>query len=109
AVSERCGVRRMPRGPGADDLAVRELPEQEVADALLAASAHEQIGLRGIAHREVRRELFLADLGRQRSRGGEAAQGLQDVPAAAVVRRDGQRQAAVVCREPLALLDQEAD
>src|SRR2546421_2809159 len=57
----------------------------------------------------MRRELFFADLRRQRPGGGQAAQRLQDVPATAVVRGDAQRQPAVFRREPLALLDQQAD
>src|SRR5205814_10375488 len=59
---ERSRVEVGPQRVGEIELAVRELPEQEVADALLAAGADEQIGLRRVAHRQIRRERLLADL-----------------------------------------------
>src|SRR5207244_2852954 len=57
---ERRGVEVRPERVGEAQLRVRELPEEEVADALLAAGADEQIGLGRVAHRQVRREVFLA-------------------------------------------------
>src|SRR5581483_11882004 len=78
------------------ELGVGELPEHEVADALLAAGADEQVGLGRVAEREVRRELLLgvALLGRG-ALAREPRHGLEQVPAAAVVGRDGERQRMV--------------
>src|SRR5689334_20796813 len=47
---ERGGVEIGPQRVGEIKLGVGQLPEQEVADALLAAGADEQIGLRRVAH-----------------------------------------------------------
>src|SRR5690349_11431392 len=54
---QRGGVEVRPQRFGEVQLAVGELPEQEVADALLAAGADEQVGLRRVRHREVARRV----------------------------------------------------
>src|SRR5215218_6738775 len=43
---ERCVVEIRPERVGEIKLGVREIPQQEVADALLAAGAYEQVGFR---------------------------------------------------------------
>ena len=53
---ERRGVEVGPQRLGEVELAIGELPQQEVADALLAAGADEQIRLRGVIDREVGRQ-----------------------------------------------------
>src|SRR5213075_2842519 len=53
---ERRGVEIRPQRLGEVELGVGELPEEEVADALLAARADKEIGLRRVAHREVLRQ-----------------------------------------------------
>ena len=58
---ERRGVEVGPQRIGEIELGVGELPEQEIADALLAAGADEEIGLGRVAHRQVAaRALVLA-------------------------------------------------
>src|SRR5690349_14270853 len=52
--AERLGIEIGPQHVGEVELAVGELPKTEVAHALLAAGPDEQIGLRRIAHREIR-------------------------------------------------------
>ena len=91
---ERRGVEVRPQRVGEIELAVGELPQQEVADALLAAGADEKVGLGRVAHREVRRERGLRDRRRAGSSLRAAVQRLQDVPAAAVIGGDGEREAA---------------
>ena len=54
---ERRGVEVGPQRLGEVELGVRELPQQEVADALLAAGADEEVGLGRVAHREIGREV----------------------------------------------------
>src|SRR5438552_1076899 len=55
---ERRGVEVGPQRLGEVELAIRELPQQEVADALLAAGADEEIRLRRIVDREIRGQRF---------------------------------------------------
>src|SRR5919108_5564539 len=45
-----------PERIGEVELGVRELPEEEVGDALLAARADEEVGLRRVAHRKMGRQ-----------------------------------------------------
>src|SRR5688572_13156350 len=106
---ERRGVEVRPERFGEVELAVGELPEQEVADALLAAGADEKIGLGRVAHREIRRKRGLFYGFQPWIVLQKLPHGLQDVPAAAVVRRDREREALVAGGQSLALLDQLAD
>src|SRR5262245_25184292 len=54
---ERGGVEVGPQRFGEVKLGVGQLPEQEVADALLAAGADEEVGLRRVAHRQMREQV----------------------------------------------------
>src|SRR5262245_87542 len=54
---QRGSVEVGPQQIGEIQLRVSQLPQQEIADALLAAGADEQIGLRREAHRQMRREI----------------------------------------------------
>src|SRR5688572_22672563 len=105
--------RRVEVGPqalGEKQLRIRKLPEQEVADSLLAPGADEQVRLGRIGHREILGKMLFGDAARDGAGllAGKARQRLQDVPAPAVIRRDGQRQAAIVLGQALAGLDQRA-
>ena len=53
-----------PQRVGEVELGVGELPQQEIADALLAAGADEEVRLRRVAHREIRRQRRLVEPGR---------------------------------------------
>ena len=96
---ERGRVEVRPQQVGEIELGVGELPEQEIADALLAAGADEEIGLGRVRHRKVRLERFGHERPARRERlgmrGEIAARGLRDVPAAAVVGGDGEREPRV--------------
>src|SRR5688572_18570152 len=105
---ERRSVEIRPQRLGEIELGISELPEEEVRDALLAPGADEQIGLGRIAHREVWRERRFVDRGASAIRE-HAVHRLQDVPASAVVRRDGEGELTVVRGERLAARDQLAD
>nr|GEU28237.1 hypothetical protein [Tanacetum cinerariifolium] len=85
-----------PVGVGEEQLGVRELPQQEIGNALFAAGADEQVGLGRIGHGQVRRQLLFGKVGGARMRGHHLGDGLHDVPAAAVVGADGDGQARVV-------------
>src|SRR5688500_7096745 len=106
---ERRGVEVRPERFGEVELAVGELPEKEVADALLTAGADEKIGLGRVAHREIGRQCGLFDRFQLWIVLQKPRHGLQDVPAAAVVRRDREREALIAGGQSLALLDQRAD
>ena len=93
------GVEVRPQQVGEVQLGVRELPEQEVGDALLAAGADEQVRLRRVRHREERLERLR--IGSRRASASAsgcareiAPRRLRDVPAPAVVGGDRQRQPA---------------
>ena len=106
---ERGGIEIGPQRVGEIELGVGELPQQEIADALLAAGADEEVRLRA--------RKLIARYG-ARSRLGEAGSAvpdrsrsmrfdrLQDVPAPAVVRGDRQRRAACCPRSAPRLGDQ---
>ena len=100
--NERVGVEVEPQGLGKVKLRVRQLPDQEIADPLFPSGADEQIGLGGEIHREERRE-FVLGVSRAliRKLPDHLFHRLQDVPASAVVGRDGQRQTLVAAGERL--------
>src|SRR5260221_456893 len=106
---QRRGVEVRPKLVGEIELGVRELPQQEVADPLLAAGADEQIRLRRVAHREIRGEVLFANFIFQIIIFYKKIQRLHDVPTAAVVGGDGKRQPAIGGGERLAPLDQFPD
>src|SRR5436305_530270 len=94
-----------PQRVGEVKLAVGELPQKEVADALLAPGADEKIRLGRIAHGEVRREVvFRKTRGQLRPLAQHAVHGLQHVPASAVVRCDREEKTRIVGRERFGLL-----
>src|SRR4051794_30965827 len=98
--------RRVEIGPqrvGEVELAVGELPEQEVADPLLAAGADEQIGLGRVAHGEVGGEIVLADFVFRTVRFRQPPEGLENIPAPPVVGGDGERELAISGGQILAL------
>ena len=85
-----------PQELGEIELRIGKLPDQEVADALLAAGADEEIWLRRIAHGEMRRQLRLAvPAGTARSRARHGVDRLKEIPSSAVVRRDGEGELAI--------------
>src|SRR4051812_8851893 len=106
---ERSAVEVRPKRVGEVKLRVGELPQQEIADALLAAGADKEIGLRCVAHGEIRMKLFFRHFFTPGMVLQEAVERLHDVPAAAIVRRNGEREAAVPLGQLLRLLDQPAD
>src|SRR4051794_29532772 len=73
-----------------DELRVRELPEQEVRDAQLAARADQQVRVRQVGCEEVRGEDVLVDLLRLDPALDEPAGRLDELRAPAVVERDPQ-------------------
>src|SRR4051812_34131735 len=58
---ERRGAEVRPERIGEVELRVRELPQEEIGDALLAARANEEIRLGRVGHREPRGEALLGD------------------------------------------------
>ena len=84
-----------PERVGDPDLGVRDLPEQEVADAHLAARADQQIGI-GLAGgvEELAEAPLVEIVGRDAGRD-RAARGVDDLGAAAVVERDVEQHAGV--------------
>src|SRR5688500_15987376 len=72
-------------------LGVRQVPQQEIADAVITAGAYEQVRVRQIGERELATEAGLIDgFERQRATrhlGSETPRGLHDVPAAAITHR----------------------
>src|SRR6185312_14333636 len=81
------------------ELGVREVPQQEVADAAFAACADEEIRVRDAGERQGRGETRLIHLLRlEAARGhvaGETARGGDDVPTAAVTHGDIEQHARV--------------
>src|SRR5262245_6362937 len=84
-----------PERLGDPDLGVCNLPEEEVADAHLAARPDEQVGI-GLARRvEKLAEAALVEVVGAYAGGDRAARGVDDLCAAAVVERDVEEHAAV--------------
>src|SRR3954468_16464570 len=52
-----CAIEVRPQGFGEVELRIRQLPKEEVADALLAAGADKKVRLGRVAHREIRRQV----------------------------------------------------
>src|SRR3954469_9538284 len=78
-----------------DELGVRELPEQEVRDALLSARSDEQIGIGQLRRVQVRRKDVLVDLGRIDAALDDPPRRLHELCPAAIVERDPQVDARV--------------
>src|SRR5215831_917464 len=92
---------------------IGRLPQQEIADALLAAGANDEVGIGDVDGEEVaREERFVHLLGRDLARlhcGSNVARRARDLGAAAVGERDGQAQAGICCRERLGIVDERDD
>src|SRR5690606_32418022 len=88
-----------PQRVGEIQLRIGKLPEQEIADALLAAGADEQIGLRRVVHRQLRRDLLLAEIAAAGVTAGQPVKRRDDVPAPAIVGGHGQHQTVVAGSE----------
>src|ERR1700682_5349756 len=86
-------------------LGVGTLPQHEIADALLAAGADQQVGVGHARRQQLALEEILVDaIGRQLARRdlpGKAAGGLQDLGARAIVDADIHVDAAVAARHVL--------
>src|SRR5580704_7976605 len=86
-------------------LGVGTLPQHEIADALLAAGADQQVGVGHARGQQLAFKAILVDaIGRQlagRDLPGEAADGLQDLGARAIVDADIHVDAAVAARHVL--------
>src|SRR5216683_482096 len=101
-VQRRC-VEVRPEQIGEIELRVRDLPKQEVGNALLAAGAYEKVGLRRVGHREERLErLRFEAAGGLRPRRDQPLRRLGDVPAPAIVRGDGEGETPVIRGQRLA-------
>src|SRR6266853_5390621 len=99
---ELLGVEVRPQRRGEIQFCIRKLPKQEITDALLATSANEQLGFGRIAEREVRSELLPGvPLGRKRGAAHQLHQGLHQIPAAAVVGCNRERESRVARGELL--------
>src|SRR5436189_5964966 len=61
---ESCRVEVGPQAFGEKELGVGKLPQQEVADSLLAAWADEQVRLRRVGHRKIRGQMLFGDAAR---------------------------------------------
>src|SRR5690554_2818485 len=114
AVGRDCLIERElvevgPQRVGEVQLGVGELPQQEVADALLATGPDEEVRLRRIGHRQLGADLGLGEVAAARVARGEAVERRDDVPASAVVGGHGQHQAVVAGRQRLGLLDEPDD
>ena len=90
------GVQVGPEGRGVVVLAVGGLPEEEVADALFAAGADDQVGIRAAFGVEVAPEEGFVHLFRGDGVVEDAAHGLEDFVASAVVEGDVEGYAGVV-------------
>ena len=95
---ELLGVKVGPQDVGEVQLSIGHLPEQEVADARLAAGADEQVHLGHAGGAEVLSQVWLGEvLGTGAGVGqGPPLHGLHDVPAPAVVGRDVEGDGVVV-------------
>src|SRR5208283_4895733 len=101
-LERRIEMHRCEFGPqhlGEVHFGVREIPQQEVADALFTAGADQKVRIGNVGEREPRADLRLIDIGCQQLAGGhlarERAARLSDVPAAAVGHRDAQTEPGV--------------
>src|SRR5258707_8243308 len=91
-----------PQGVDEHQFGVGALPEQEIADALFAAGADQEVGIGHARRQQLALEAILVDaIGRQFARRdlpGKTAGGLQDLGARAVVDADVHADAAVCAR-----------
>ena len=77
-----------PQHLGEDQLAVGQLPQQEVRDAELARRPHHQIGIGHVGEVEVAGDGLLGDVVRPAPLGHERTDRIDDLGPAAVVERE---------------------
>src|SRR6266850_1535664 len=94
-----------PERLGDPDLGIRDLPQQEVAHAHLAARANQQIGIRLPRRVEEVAEAPLVEIVGVDAGGQHALRRVEDLGAAAVVERDVEQHAGVVLGLPDADLE----
>src|SRR6185437_4162317 len=91
-----------------DELGIGGLPQQEIADALLAAGADDEVGIGHVGGQQVAGEQALIDgFGREPARLhrlGDRARGAGDLGATAIGERDGEAQAAIVAGQRLGVI-----
>src|SRR5712692_3021855 len=92
------GVEIRPQRRGEVQLGVSKLPEQEIADALLATGANEQIRFGRVVGSEL---LLGVSLGRQRAAARQLQQSLQQIPAAAIIGGNGESEPRIARGELL--------
>lgn len=88
-----------PVGGGGDEFGVGTLPEEEVGEAHLAGGADDEVGVREAGGVEVMGKEGVVYLVRGYAFGDDAADGLHDLGAAAVVEGDADGHAVVVFGE----------
>jgi hypothetical protein len=93
-----------PQALGEDELRIRRLPEQEVADPHFAAGADEEVGIGRVAERHVAVERRLVEVLGLDAADHRLPARLDDVPAAAVVEGDRQVDPGVVAGAVLGVL-----
>ncbi|KAG0779054.1 hypothetical protein G6F22_010861 [Rhizopus arrhizus] len=97
---QQFGIEVRPQGLGEPQLGVGQLPQQEVADAGIAAGADEQVRGRQVGQGHLAAQQRFVDLfGQQAARGhfhGQGARGTGDILAATVAGGDRQGQGGVV-------------
>src|SRR5712672_3441585 len=96
-----------------DEFGISALPQQEIADALLAAGADQEVGIGQIGGEQMRRDLLLVDCIERQSAGfdlgGDRTRRRGDLGAAAIRQRDGQIDRAIVAGQRLRVIDQRDD
>ncbi len=89
------------------------MPQQEIADALLAAGADQEVGVGQVGGEQVTGDQILIDgIERHLPRldlGGDSAHRGSDLGPAAIGQRDGQIDPAIVARQRLGIVDQRDD
>src|SRR4051812_45983981 len=88
-----------PQHIGEHELAVRQLPEEEVRDAELARRANHQVGIRHLGVIETSADGLLVDLLGRYAFGNQRTNSVDDLSASAVVERDRQRHHPIVTGE----------
>ena len=82
-----------------DELAVGELPQQEVRDAVLAGRANHHVGVRHAWLVQVLADRLLGDLVRRHFRFHDRLHRVDDLRAPAIVERDRERHSSIAFGE----------
>src|SRR5512139_832872 len=104
--------RRIKFGPqrvGEIQFGVGQLPQQEIADALLAAGADEEVGFGHVGQTELLGQRGFAHRTGRHTGQDQFLHRLHDVPAATVIGGHGKGEARVVARQRLGIADQGLD